>query len=240
MRRLYILLLIIVLAACGAAPEGTSNNSLNGTSLRGDVRITFPQSGTVIYSEGLYVEGTAIDLPDEGFILRAVLPDDSVLVQTTIQPEDTSWSVEMLHNYTGNPTQIILEAIPANEADSYYSEQSLIVSNLEHRPEGTFGTLLSPIPDMSVGGDLIEIVGTASGIPDNTFTISLTERDGTTITELEYEIPTPYNIDEVLWIADMPIQGYTGLATVTITYVDADGETQTLGSADIVVSVVAG
>ena len=240
MQRFYSLLLILVLAACGTPPDDASTNTLSGSSLRGDVRITFPQSGTVIYSEGLYVEGIASDVPDEGFILRAVLPDDSILVQTTIQPEDTTWSVEILHNYTGDPTQIILEAIPVNDSDGFYSEQSLIISQLEFRPEGTFGTLLSPIPDMSVGGDLIEIVGTASGIPDNTLTISLSERDGTPISELVYVIPSPYTIDEVLWIADMPVDGYTGLASISVTYVDDEGETQTLGSADIVVSAVAG
>lgn len=239
MRRLYIFLLIIILAACGAVPEETSNDPANPV-MEGDVRITFPQSGTVVYSEALYVEGTAADVPEDGFILRAVLPDDSVLTETTITPDSDEWSVDMLHNYTGDPTQIILEAIPANGADGYYSEQSLIISQLTYRPEGTFGTLLSPTPEMAVGGDLIEVVGTASGIPSNTVTISLTERDGTLISEIEYAIPSPYNIDEVLWITDLPTADYTGLATVTVTYVDADGETQTLGEADIIVSVVAG
>ena len=239
MRRILIILLIAVLAACGAAPDNPSNDPANPV-MQGDVRITFPESGTVIYSEALYIEGTADGLPEDGFILRAVLPDDSILTETTIQPDGNEWSVDMLHNYTGDPTQIILEAIPANGAEGYYSEQSLIINQLTYRPDGIFGTLLSPTPEMAVGGDLIEVAGTASGIPDNTLTISLTERDGTPISEIEYVIPSPYIIDEVLWITDLPTADFTGLATVTVTYVDDAGETQTLGEADIVVSVVAG
>lgn len=241
---LYFCVIGVFLAACGSAEpqQGSLSIATQIPTLEGNVRISNPQSGSIIYANALYVDGTSENLPDDKFLLRVLTPNDSVLVETVIQPEeDGTWAVEMIHEHTGDPSEMLLEAVPVNAvAGQYYNSETIVISQFAYRPDGTFGSIFTPMPDTTIGGDSFQVVGAMSGVPNNTLTVSLTERNSDPISSTVVTIPSPHTVDELTWSAELALEGYTGLATVRVTYVDDDGETVTLDSVDVVATSVAG
>lgn len=242
--RLLSFLLFLSLTAClGAPPQGDLQVIGNQTSRTGTVTIAAPLTGSIIYSEIIYFSGTAESIPNDSFLLRLTLPDDSTLVESPVTISNGSWSAEVTHTYAGEPTQILIYALPVDATDTSvdYALESLVIASEEYRPEGVFAALLSPSPDAVVGGDELEIIGTASGLFENTLLIRLEERDGTLISETVITVTNPNFIDEMLWSADLPTNDFTGLARVRLVITDArDGAEITLAEADITVSSIAG
>jgi hypothetical protein len=254
MMRLSILLLIVllVIAACApAAPQGEGSMQVRsvGTSLptpitlEGNVDIVYPMSGSIIYSENLYLQGTAEELPEEVFLLQVIAPDDSVLAQSVIQPENGQWSVELAHNYTGDPTEV---NIIAKSTDTTilgdYDIASIVIAGAETRPEGVFGSVLVPSEGDTGGGDSIFVSGRGSGFFENSFVLVLeTADDGEDISTTIVTMHNPYFVDDMIWEAELARNDFVGNAVIRAYYTDAEsGAEVEIFRVTVVVSSVAG
>lgn len=234
-----IVLLILTLAACQSVAQPTATTE---PTLQGTVNITTPVSGSIIYSESLWLEGNAENVPQEGFKMRVVTAEDTVLAETIIQPQDGRWQIELVHGYTGDPTEVSVYALPVDESVTQdYDIETIMIAPLETRPEGVFGTILSPQNGDTPGGDEIPVIGSASGVFENQFTLALEQPDGTEISNVHVTMTNPYFVDEMIWEASLPTNGYTGPAVIrAYTLSAADGSEIPLGEVEVMVSRVAG
>lgn len=246
MNKLLVILfsLLIFLTACTSqTQEGGVTVIPTQAKLTGNVDITFPISGSIIYAESLFLQGTASDVPAEGFKIQVITPDDSILAETTVIPDGDSWQVELVHNYTGDPTETVIIARSLNNAIAEdYDIESIAISAAEHRPEGVFGAIIVPSPDSTVGGDQILVIGRGSGFFENTFILSLEEADdGTEISQTIVTMNNRYFIDDMIWETDLPTNDFTGHAILRMSYQDAaSGEMIDVNSFPVVVSSIAG
>jgi hypothetical protein len=234
--------LIIILTACQSTPQSVETAIPTVPTLQGQVDIITPQSGSIIYSEALYLQGSAEDVPEEGFRLRVVTALDEVLTETVVRPEDGQWLVELVHEYRGDPTEVSIYALPVNEAIPLdYDVEAIMLVALALRPEGVFGSIQAPQEGSTPGGDTIPVSGTASGVFENMFTVVMEQPDGTEISSVGVTMSNPYFIDEMVWETDLPTNDYTGPAVIRAYTVDAaDGSEIELGRVNIMVSQVAG
>lgn len=236
---LVIAVSIVFLAACGMPNIPAETPTPTVPPLIGDVTIDQPESGSIIYAETMLLSGTASDVPAEGFLLRLTINEETI-VESTIQPEDGVWSVQWVHQYTGEPTEATLTALSPNPlVQAEYITSLIVLSSVAHRPEGVFGRLLFPNDEEVLGGDQLEVRGTASGIPDNTLTVVLENSEGI-ISQQTAIIDNPFFIDEMIWSADLTVTGETGPATIRVYYTDESGEEVLLDEVDIMLSMVAG
>lgn len=239
---LLIFLWLLLLAACtsDATPDNVDNtDSPTVETISGNINITNPLTGSSIFAEALYVAGTAEDLPGDSFHLRVVTADEAVLVKTNVTVEDGAWSVELIHEYDGVPNEALI--IAEDEQGNQYDVESVLIASMDNRPQGTFGVILSPQEESVVGGDQVEVMGTGSGLFENTLILQLTEPGGEIITEVILTLDNPYFIDERVWVADVETNGHTGPAVLLIGYQDArTGDFVTLDEHAIMLSVAAG
>ncbi|MCA9913418.1 MAG: hypothetical protein KC496_08710 [Anaerolineae bacterium] len=242
MRLSLIFLGMILLAACtpAAAPDTTENaSSPTGETIQGQVNITSPLTGSSIFAEAIYIAGTAQGIPDDRFHLRVVTIDEVILAETDIIIENNAWSVELIHEYDGVPNEALIIAEDGN--GNQYDAESVLIASMENRPQGTFGIIISPQEDAVVGGDQIEVMGTGSGLFENTLFLQLANPDGEIITEIVITLDNPYFVDERVWVADVNTEGHTGPAELRIGYQDAEsGDFITLDEQAIMLSVAAG
>lgn len=239
-----ILCLVGLIVACtpnDPTPATVVTTIPTDAPLQGQVLIDAPTSGSILYSEVLYLEGTAQGLVDDTFMLRVVGVEGDTIAEATIRPEDGAWSTEIVHDYSGDPTEVTISARSAEATvRGDYDIVSVILSSLENRPEGTFGRITSPQAGGVIGGDSALVFGTASGIPDNTLTLTLQSSDGTPISERVLRLPSPYSVDDVAWTAELDTGDFTGAAVLTVSYLNADGEREILASTNVNISSVAG
>ena len=246
MRKISFLSLFIILliTACTSEPQrGAVTVIPTQPTLQGDVKITFPVSGSIIYAESLMLRGTASNVPAEGFKIQLLTPDDSVLAETTVIPDGDTWQVELVHGYTGEPIETVIIARSLNDAITEdYDIESIAISSAEYRPEGVFASFISPSPDSTVGGDQIQVIGRGSGFFENTFTLALEKAsDGTEISQTVVTMDNPYFIDDMIWEADLSTNDFTGHAVLRIYYQDAaTGKEVTVDTIPVVVSSIAG
>lgn len=218
-----ILMLVMMLSACGGdAPAETPMPT--EPPLIGGVRITSPQLGSVIYAEVLVVAGTIEGV--DSFQLEIETVDGMALFDGEIQGHDGHWRLEIVHDYAGEPVETVIRAKSTDDRVSLqYDEVPILVSSLRFRDAGVFGTIWSPLPEQSLGGDSIEVMGTASGIPDSRLTILL-RHDGGLIDQQVITLDNPYRVDERVWIANLLTNGFLGEATIEIAYVDIQTESE--------------
>ena len=119
MRSFIILTLLIICAACAPA-AAPSNVTVFPTQppLPGSVTINHPPDGSIIYAEALYLEGSASDLPAAGFRLEVTSALDELLADVMIQPEANDWSIELVHEYAGDPIEVT--DVPGLEDRTFY------------------------------------------------------------------------------------------------------------------------
>lgn len=240
MRITILSLIIACCAACAPAANPAVTVFPTQPPLQGSVTITHPQNGNIIYAEALYVAGTAANIPNEGFRLRVTSALDEEIADVTVQPEGEDWSLEIVHQYTGDPTEMTIVALPlTGTVDNAYAITSAAIAPLTTRPEGTFGTILQPNPASVVGGDVLLVVGTVSGLPGDEARLILAQPDGTPISEVPIIIDHPYAIDEVLWEVNIETNSYTGPALLMLAYDEAEASVE-LGRVEITLSIVAG
>jgi hypothetical protein len=243
---LIFAMLMMVIAACtpAASDPGTGELTVLSTEapLPGSVEIEVPENGAIIYAETMFISGTASDLPDGGFQLEVVTASGEQLVETTVQPDDGSWQVELVHGYEGDPMEAQIFALPVDTTiQGEYDVETIAVSSQDNRPEGTFGSIISPGEGVTLGGDSIEVSGTASGLFENTLVVVLEDAEGSVLDEEILTITNPYFIDEMVWSATLETDGYTGEATIRAYYQDAqDGDEVTLDEVTFTLQVAAG
>jgi hypothetical protein len=250
--RILILLVSFVffLAACAPTPQGQGSLQTSGVtsvatpaSLQGDVDIIYPVSGSIIYAESLYLQGTAEDLPAEGFLIQVIAPDDSVIAQSTVQPQNGAWTIELPHNYNGDPTEatIIAKSLDASIPGDY-DIASIVISGAANRPEGIFGSIIVPSEGETVGGDSIFVSGRGSGFFENSFVLVLeTADDGEAISTTVVTMHNPYFMDDMIWEAELARNDFVGNAVIRAYYNDAEsGAEVEIFRINVVVSSVAG
>jgi len=216
MRRM-ILALLLLLSACSPSAL-LPTPSPTPPALEGSVDILYPQDGSIIYSEALTLSGTA---SASNFALKLVAPDEQVIAETTIQTQGDEWTVELIHNYAGEPIEVNILAVPVDATiTTEYDIATILLAPLESRPEGTFGSITMPTEGDTVGGEMIQVSGMASGFAENTLSIALIGSDGTTVDSKNIALHNPYQIDDMPWTAELATNGYTGSAEIRI----ADGQ----------------
>lgn len=246
MWRLPLILLILFSgAACSPNPPAATATPLLPPTLSGTVEISIPQAASVIYAEALYLAGTAENIPNQQFKIKLLDPEGLALTQVDVAvQEDGKWQVELVHGYTGDPTEITIAALPSYTdapADTLYAERSVLLAGHSARPEGTFGSITAPLANDTIGGDFIQVSGTVSGVFENTFTVELRAEDGAVIDQKLVTATNPYFIDEVPWTAELLTSAYTGPATIRAYALSArDGSEIPLADVSIILSRTAG
>lgn len=241
---------MVLLAACapnaGNAPTGEGilvTLAATTAPLQGDVDIVYPISGSIIYSEALWLQGTAENVPADGFMLQVIAPDDTVLAQSIVVPQDGQWQVELPHNYNGDPTEatIIAKSIDTSIAGDY-DIVSILISAASNRPEGVFGSIIVPSEGETVGGDTIYVSGRGSGFFENTIVVVLeTADDAEQISNVIVTMHNPYFMDDMIWEAELPRNDFVGNAVIRGYYTNAEsGEEVEVFRVNVVVSSVAG
>jgi hypothetical protein len=236
-----LLLLVFALAGCtGGSPAAPTPTPPPSTST-GVVTITQPQSGAIIYGPTVYLAGTAENVPGNRFRLTAMTADDQPLFDTSIIVENGQWSYEAPNTRTGDPVELTISALPDKASGPDLDIVSIMLSNESQRPEGVFGSFTSPFDGDTVGGEVIPISGTASGLFEGNLNIGLEQPDGTVISGIVITVMNPGIMDEVPWQADMPTNGYRGPAVLRAYYHSAkDGSVVTLSTLSITVADAAG
>lgn len=232
MHRLVILLALL-LAACGgtSAPETASDAP--------GIIIRQPVDGSTIYAPALFVTGSS----GQAQTFRIEIGDDEggILAQATVEAQAGDWSLELVHNYQGDPIEAVIRAVPitqdpAGENETIYSAVSMLLADLSHRPDGTHGRITMPADGDNMGGDIIPVAGLASGVADNTITLTLTADDGRVLDTQTVTMDNPYLIDELGWQASVSAGDYTGPATISALFPAPDGDND--ASASVRISIV--
>jgi hypothetical protein len=213
---LILMTVIVLLTACSGNESESSTKAPNSSVL---VDIVYPQSGSVIYSELIQIKGT-VEPVGQLFRIQLIDPDDTVISQTVVLSDTTDWAIEVPLAYNGAPTETIVEAISYEtpgetlESEIILDSATVLISNMDDRPNGIFGEIIDPIDGAELGGDSIIISGFASGIPDNVIFIELVAEDGSVVDSQSLTLENPYFVDYVFWRAELQIKGYVGLATL--------------------------
>jgi hypothetical protein len=241
MRRLTLCALILIISA--ACTPVDSSAPTTAPTLTGSVDILSPLAGTTVYAEVLLVRGTAQGLPNNTFTLEVVGIDDEIIARSTVIVSDGQWSVELPHSYSGEPMEVSLYALPSDAdltSQQHYDTAAVVLAGLSYRPEGTFGTITAPVGGTTVGGELVPVSGTASGLFEGTLLLGIYAADGTEISRLVLTLEgQPYDL--VPWTADLPTNAYTGLAEIRAFYQQAsDGKPVVIASVQVTVTPEAG
>lgn len=239
--RVYVLALILLSAAC-VSPDPAPETVTETPTLTGEVRIAYPQSQARIYAEVLFLAGTARSVPDGRFGLRLVGPDENIIARTVVETRaDGGWQIEMLHGYSGDPAEVVIEAVPLDgRNDVLYSAVEILMAGIQHRPEGLSGGISAPGPGETVGGEVIAVRGGFSGVPGNVFWLALVDADGATVDEREIVFHNPYVVDVMPWFAELSPKGYRGPAALRAFVRDANGSIRLLDTVEIVLIQEAG
>lgn len=231
MRRIILAFLLFASACSPAAPLPTATSTI--PALEGNVDILYPQDGSVIYSVTLTISGTATA---SDFALKLVGPDEKAIAQATIQAQAEDWQVEIVHSYTGEPIEVNILAVPIDSnSDLDYDIATILIAPIDSRPEGAFGSITMPSEGDTVGGEVTQVGGMASGFPENTLSIALIGADGTTINSNDVTLYNPYVIDDMPWTAEIATNGYIGAAEIRIT-----SEDSTIAAVNVTITAEAG
>ncbi|MEQ8671669.1 MAG: hypothetical protein RLP44_25705 [Aggregatilineales bacterium] len=224
MKKILLLIPFLLLASC--TTEDTPNTM---------VTITYPANGTVIYAEALTVQGTLQG--DSERPIQIVLANQDNQTTTTIS--GSTWSVEIPLNYSGEPLQTTL-SIRSEDGATTYATSQLIIADLSYRPQGTFGTIIFPEDESTIGGDSIQIEGSASGIVGNFLTIRLIDSEDRVIREQTLIIVNPYFIDEVPWNVAIDLADVEEIAQVQLVSMDENGDEIILDEVNVTIETAAG
>jgi len=240
LKSLLFLLSILLLSACGGTTDGASTQPTATPMLTGSIDILYPQTGTIVYAESLYLSGTVADVEQLTFTLQVIGADEQIIAQTNVDTPAGDWQIELIHGYTGEPTEATIRAIPLT-GDGIYDSASIIISANSYRPEGVFGSIITPGDGDIVGGDMLLVEGSVSGVFEGTFQLALINAAGTMIDEQTITAFNPYFIDEVPYQAELATNAYTGPATIRAYALSADdGSEIPLGSVSITIESSAG
>ena len=239
MRLILAVLCLILIAACRPTEQAAAPTTATPTVplLTGTVDILTPTEGTLIYSEMLYISGTAQGLPDNRFELALIGPDDTDIATSVVRVSADTWEIELPHTYTDVPIEVIITARSTDPAvPGDYDLVTVALAGLVYRPEGTFGSITYPVEGSTVGGEQFEVGGTVSGLSDQQVTLQLLAADGTLLDSQVIAIDHPYPLDDVPWSGEMSTDGFIGEAVLQI----STSNQNTLHSVNIRIEAAAG
>jgi hypothetical protein len=226
MRVLTALALIIVLfAACTPADNNAPPVPTATAGLSGSVDIVYPLDGSTVYAESLSLRGTAQGLANNTFTLEVVGVDDEIIARSSVTATDGQWAVEPESDLT---------------SELRYDVGTVVLAGISYRPEGTFGSITSPAPNSTVGGEIVPVNGLASGLFEGTLLVGMYGADGTEISRVVLTIGDQY-YNLVPWLAELPTNAYIGLAEIRAFYEQAsDGKPVIIASIQVTVTQEAG
>ena len=218
-----------LLAACNDAPAATPTPTETAIG----VEIASPSIGMIVYDNPLVVSGFADVVSAAGFKLQVFTALDDMLLDTEIQPENGTWSVEIPHNYEGDPVELSIIAFPADGTpNDDYDFVSVVIAPQDFRPEGTYAEIYSPAAGDRAGGEIIPVQGVASGMDELRLTL---ENQETVLAQQFITVDGAGSLNEIPWLIELPTTGYTGRASVRL----YEGQIM-LDSIDLLIDDVAG
>jgi len=237
--RTLVMTMLLIFCGCTVAPQVTPTPEITGS-----VDIVYPQDGSIIYAEQLFLSGTASDIPGDTFALQLIGPDGSVVGRYPVQTSAREWQVEIPHGYSDEPIEVNIFAVPEAgniPSDVDYDVATIVLAGQTYRPEGVFGSIVSPSEGSAVGGDTFEVNGTVSGVFENTFTLALFDAEGNVIDSKSVTVFNPYFTDEVPWTDELATNSYVGAAAIRVLYVSpADGSEIALDEVQVTLEEQAG
>jgi hypothetical protein len=177
------------------------------------ITLAHPPDGAILYAESLVVQGT-LQGSSQRFDVEIIGLDGATLAAATVDAQPGSWSVEIPHNYGGDPIEATVQIMP-QVGTAPFDTATVLLRPLAERPPGISGSVLSPPAEATVGGDAIPVIGRASGVQG--VTVALLDEIGTPISEVILPLTNPYRVDDLPWQADLPTEGYTGRGTIVVT-----------------------
>jgi hypothetical protein len=213
--RVLLLFVVFILCGCGSIIGGPTPTP---DPMAGEVTLLSPSQGSVIYASTVYVSGTLAAVEQKSLLVRLIKPDGGVIAQARVEANAGEWRTEIIHGYTGEPTLVTVEVVPAIAAEAGVLAQSdILFGVLSERPEGAFINILTPQDGLEVGGDTVQIMGTASGIEGNTLLVELIGDSGEVIGSETISLTGRYPIDETPWTAALTLGEYRGNAVLQVT-----------------------
>jgi hypothetical protein len=243
MRLCFALIALALVTACRPevlSPTPTTNTS--ASPLSGNVTIITPAEGSMIYSEILYLSGTANGVPGDRITLIVTGPDGETLAQADTTIKAGQWQVELPHRYNGEPTEVTIRVLPARtSSDTDYTNRIIALADLRYRPDGLFGTITTPVNNSAGGGELLRITGTASGMRADTLSVDLIADEGHIVTRTYASTTNPYRVDVMPFVAELATQNYTGRATIQLgVQNDTDNTVIPLDTISVLIDTAAG
>lgn len=221
----YIVLAVIILVSACSSNETDSEGFTEPTPTfevgTATVDIITPPTGTIIYAESIRITGEVMGNPQR-FTIRLVTPDEQTLVETSVDSQPGPWQTELVHGYTGTPTEV--EVVAVGTDGSILDTATLLLSDVSNRPEGNFATIDLPLDGDTVGGDTIPVQGRASGIEDGQLVLQLVDSANSVIDSEMLNLANPFVIDDVPWRADLERGDATGSATIRLLSADETNE----------------
>ena len=218
-----LVLIILLLAACGgdSDSEGFANPTATFEAGAATVNITAPPSGSIIYAESIRISGEVLGSP-QAFSIRLLTPDEQVITETDVDAQPGEWQVELVHGFTGTPTEVEIMATGAD--GTVLDTSTVLLSDVSNRPEGSIATITLPLDGDTVGGDVIPVQGRASGIEGGLLTLQLVDSADNVIDSETMNLLNPFVIDDVPWQADLERRDATGSATIRLLSADEANE----------------
>jgi len=234
---IFLTALLITLPACGGASD--DNDQAPNSSQTSSVTIEYPRNGSIIYGETLHISGTAGENAST-FRLSVADIEGNTLAETTLDAEAGTWNVELPHGYSGDPTEVTLKALPTtpDENTTAYDTRVILLTDISHRQEGVFGSLLFPTNGTQVGGEMLQVSGRISGT--DAITVEWHDDSNTVRESLTVPVTNPNLLDDVPWQAELTFGNYTGQAIILAKVMDTDDNEIEIGEVRVTVTRAAG
>lgn len=217
MKPFLFLTLLLLLTACGGNPDAIS----------GSVTLSYPPDGTIVYASALHLKGMLADVPSQSLLIRLANTGGVTLSETILETEAGEWSLDLVHGYTGEPSEAIISILPAEKPEAgVFASTTILLAALEHRPEGVYVDVRSPVDGAEAGGDSIEVTGRVSGA--ESVRLELVSSNGAVIDSKTIETGSVYLVDDVPFTTGLATTNYTGTALLNIYAGDELVESRTI------------
>ncbi len=207
------------------------------TSATGEqATIDSPAAGGTVYTGTVRISGGVENLSQDAFTLSILTPTGDVVNTQPINlmnPNHVAkvpWSAAMtITSYTGNAIievrarsatdeDIVLARTPITiqRAGSGSTGGNVVATGLPSNASGPVGSIDTPTANEGIGGDPIQVTGTAGGILTNSFTLALIAPDGNVLNSQTISL-TSAETNVVPWAAALGTSGYKGIAELRAT-----------------------
>lgn len=188
------------------------------------VTLETPAAGTVVYTSTLTVSGQTEGVASAVMVwVQPVQTTPTFTGYTDVAPVvDGRFSVQFIPAYDGPPLEMVVRVYAMNDEQraTPKAESQFILASVAERPEGTYVDVLTPQTSDEVGGDEIGVSGRASGVPDETLIVTLTDSNGVTIDTQTIQLPVTNALDDVPWAVGLKPGATIGNAVIRVSGTD--------------------